>query len=64
MLAVFLASDDPRTSWSFQLVRRSFLLHWGRPASRTFEIDACIFPTHIYKRVVVVATGRIMRLGV
>ena len=25
MLAVFLASDDPRTSWSFQLVRRSFL---------------------------------------
>ena len=23
MLAVLLASDDPRTSWSFQLVRRS-----------------------------------------
>jgi hypothetical protein len=28
MLAVLLASDDPRTSWSFQLVQRSFLLHW------------------------------------
>ena len=25
MLAVLLASDDPRTSWSFQLVRRLFL---------------------------------------
>ena len=25
MLAVLLASDDPRTSWFFQLVRRLFL---------------------------------------
>ena len=25
MFVVLLASDDPRTSWSFQLVRRSFL---------------------------------------
>ena len=64
MVAVLLASDDPRTSWSFQLVAKVVSFHWERPASRTFAIDACIFPTHIYKRVVVVATGRIMRLGV
>ncbi len=64
MLAVLLAGDDPRTSWFFQLVCEVGLLHWERPASRTFAIDACIFPNRICKRVVVIATGRIMRLGV
>ncbi len=33
--AVLLASDDPRTSWSFQLVARS-LFFTGRPERRTF----------------------------
>ena len=28
MLAVLLASDDPRTSWSFQLVAKVVVLHW------------------------------------
>jgi hypothetical protein len=64
MLPVFLTSDDPRTSWSFQLVTKVVLLHWEQPASRTFELNACIFPTRIYKRVVVIATGKIIRLGV
>ena len=59
MLAVLLASDDPRTSWFFQLVCEVGLL---QPASRTFAIDAFIFPNRIYKRVVVIATGRVMRL--
>jgi hypothetical protein len=60
--AVLLASDDPRTSWSFQLVRRSVSLHWSNtPASRTFQSDVCVLPILNCTRVVMVPTGRIIR---
>ena len=62
-LDVFLASDDPRTSWSFQLVARLVFFTWSTE-SRTgwrSKFDACVLPILSCKRVVMVPTGRIIR---
>ena len=58
MLAVLLASDDPRTSWLFQLVAKVGLLHSKIFSEQSsFKSDPCVLPTLNYKRGVVVQLG-------
>ena len=58
MLAVLLASDDPRTSWSFNW-KRGWFLFTGATQQQVerSNLDVCVLPTLNCKRVVMVQPG-------